>query len=584
MKIQAWTDGSPCRTVRFTFQMHVQSRFWILVTVLCFLIISSIISSTLCEGQFIPLSLPIYSWISVPRFIPNQIILHFEPGTSAVQILSLYALYWLREVASSPLSGARLVLTSPVPDLQALIVRLNLEPVVRLAEPNLIGQVSFIPNDPYYRYQWHLRAINLENAWNLSTGLGVVVGVLDTGVAFENFDIYAQAPDLSGTRFVAGWDFVNGDANPDDDEGHGTHITGTIAQTTNNLYGCAGVAFNATIMPVKVMDSSGNGALTDIVDGIYFAVNNGAKVINMSFGFGNNPTISLETAVNYANTNGVSMVCSAGNNSTNLPNYPASYPVCISVSGVRYDLTIGDYSNYGAEIDICAPGGDLNVDQNLDGYPDGILQQSHDGTSFTTFQLLLGRGTSWAAAHVSGVIALMQSVSGGVLSPAQVDQILKQTAIDLGDLGWDQYYGYGLVNAYAAVLGSTQATIAAAEALFISSSVLFSSLTQSLLTPRVIAPSALNQAQSTGNPIAAINGDLASLSIANRSALQIYPLLFSDPFRLPWQGTATQLQWPLSGYATLLSLSNPYQTLTGYPFLPVGVGGYQGNFPFDLFL
>ncbi|MGA1796922.1 MAG: S8 family peptidase, partial [bacterium] len=431
MKIRAWTDKRPWQAACVTLRRQVRSNLWILISVICIIVLSS----ALCEAQFVPLTLPTYSWLPLPRFVPNQIILHFEPGTSVVQILSLYALYGLREVASSPLSGARLVLTSPTPDLQALIVRLNLEPIVRLAEPNLIGQVSFIPNDPYYRYQWHLKAINAENAWNLSTGLGVVVAVLDTGVAFENYDIYAQAPDLSGTRFVAGWDFVNGDANPDDDEGHGTHITGTIAETTNNLYGCAGVAFNATIMPVKVMDNGGNGTLTDIVDGIYFAVNNGADVINMSFGFGNNPTVSLETAVNYAYNNGVTMVCSAGNNSTNLPNYPASYPVCISVSGVRYDLTIGDYSNYGAEIDVCAPGGDLNVDQNLDGYPDGILQQSHDGTSFTTFQLLLGKGTSWAAAHVSGTIALMQSASGGILTPAQVDQILKQTALDLGDPG-----------------------------------------------------------------------------------------------------------------------------------------------------
>ncbi|MGA1845337.1 MAG: S8 family peptidase [bacterium] len=579
MKIRAWTDKKPFRAVRFTFSGHIQSNPWILAMVLCFLIVCG----SLCEGQFIPLTLPTYSRFPLPRFVPNQIILHFEPGTSTVQILSLYAIYGLREVASSPLSGARLVLTSPTPDLQALIVRLNLEPIVRLAEPNLIGQVSFIPNDPYYRYQWHLKAINAESAWNLSTGLGVVVAVLDTGVAFENYDIYAQAPDLSGTRFVAGWDFVNGDANPDDDEGHGTHITGTIAETTNNLYGCAGVAFNATIMPVKVMDNGGNGTLTDIVDGIYFAVNNGADVINMSFGFGNNPTVSLETAVNYAYNNGVTMVCSAGNNSTNLPNYPASYPVCISVSGVRYDLTIGDYSNYGAEIDVCAPGGDLNVDQNLDGYPDGILQQSHDGTSFTTFQLLLGKGTSWAAAHVSGTIALMQSASGGILTPAQVDQILKQTALDLGDPGWDQYYGYGFVNANAAVLASTQATIATAEALYVSSSLLFSSLAQSLLTPRIISLGIPSQAQSTGNPSATINGDLASPSIVNRSDLLIYSLLLSDPFRLPWQGTATQLQWPLSGYAPLVSLTNPYQIFTGSPFLSLPLA-YQSNFPLDLFL
>jgi serine protease len=506
------------------------------------------------------------------------VILYFEPGTNLAQILSLYALYGLKEISSSPLSGARVVLTPPVPDLNILIVRLNMEAIVLLAEPNFIGQVAFIPNDPYYRYQWNFRTINAETAWDLSTGLGVVVAVLDTGVAFENFDIYAQAPDLSGTSFTAGWDFVNDDANPDDDAGHGTHITGTIAQTTNNLYGCAGVAFNATIMPVKVMDSNGNGALTDIVNGIYFAVNNGAKVINMSFGFGDNPTLSLETAVNYAYNNGVTMVCSAGNKSTDLPNYPASYPVCISVSGVRYDLTLGDYSNYGAEIDVCAPGGDLTVDQNLDGYPDGILQQSHDGSNYTVFNLLLGKGTSWSAAHVSGTIALMQSISGGILSPAQVDQILKQTALDLGVPGWDQYYGYGLVNAYAAVVASNQATIATAEALFLSSSLLSSNLLSPNLflssipqflpaQTQIINPILVNQGQSSNNPIATINGDLSPLNSLFTASypfpLQTYPFFSSYPTLLAWPGLTQQFNWTLPGYINSLPFSIPFLALTG---------------------
>lgn len=502
--------------------------FLYLVLLLCIILFLRSVNA-----QVLPILFPYpISPIQVPRFVPNQAIIFFKPGVTMLQILSLYSFYGLKEISISPISGARTVFTPPLINLQELIVRLNMEAIVLLAEPNFISRVEFIPNDPYYSYQWHLRIINIENAWNLSTGLGSVVAVLDTGVAFENFDIYAQAPDLSGTRFVAGWDFVNNDANPDDDNGHGTHITGTIAQTTNNFYGCAGVAFNATIMPVKVMDSTGNGGLTDIVDGIYFAINNGAQIINMSFGFGNNPTLSLETAVNYAYNNGVTMVCSAGNNSTNLPNYPASYPICISVSGVRYDLTIGDYSNYGTEIDICAPGGDLTVDQNLDGFPDGILQQSHDGTNFTTFSFLLGKGTSWAAAHVSGVIALMQSTSGGLLSPADIDLILKQTAVDLGTAGWDQYYGYGLVDSYAALLATTQATIATAEAI-IASTIPLVPLSQSLAT------STLQQPQNTTglfNPIAIINGDLSPLAsyylTSPSQTQQTYSDILSNPLYL----------------------------------------------------
>ncbi|MBN2373378.1 peptidase S8 [bacterium] len=506
---------------------------------------------------------------TIPRFIPNQAIIHFESSTNLAQILSIYAKYGLKELSVSPISGARVVVSIPLINIQELIVRLNMEPVVLFAEPNYVGQVSFVPNDPFYLYQWHLKVINLENAWGLSTGLGVTVAVLDTGVAFENFDIYAKAPDLSGTRFVTGWDFVNGDANPDDDNGHGTHITGTIAQTTNNAYGCAGVAFNSTIMPVKVMDSDGNGALADIVNGIYFAVNNGAKVINMSFGFGDNPSLSLETAVNFAYDNGVTMVCSAGNKSTDIPNYPASYPKCISVSGVRYDLTLGDYSNYGSQIDICAPGGDLTIDQNLDGYPDGILQQSHDGTNYTVFNLLLGRGTSWSAAHVSGVIALMQSLSGGILTPLQVDQILKQTAIDLGTPGWDQYYGYGLVDAYAALIASTQATIATAESIFVSNLFLPSYIPSFIpsyipATPvtKTINPVVPNQNQSTVNLTATINGGLfpleSSYSFPLIPSLQSYTTFFAPQIYPSWFGINYQPAFNLSGLPLLSLLSFPF--------------------------
>ncbi len=540
-----------------TFHLTPQSFFLKSNNVKCYLclilILFYLISISLiqCEGQFLPLLFPqAYQLITIPRFVPNQVILFFEPGTRLVQILTLYDFYGLKEISASPISGARIVLTPPFVNLQELIVLLNMEAMVLLAEPNYIGQVSLIPNDPFFRYQWHLSIINLENAWNLSTGLGVTVGVLDTGVAYENFDIYALAPDLSGTKFVAGWDFVNDDANPDDDNGHGTHITGTIAQTTNNFYGCAGVAFNATIMPVKVMDSNGNGGLTDIVDGIYFAVNNGAKVINMSFGFGNNPTLSLETAVNYAYNNGVVMVCSAGNKGTDLPNYPASYPICISVSGVRYDLTLGDYSNYGPDIDICAPGGDLTVDQNLDGFPDGILQQSHDGTNFTVFNFLLGRGTSWSAAHVTGVVALMQSLSGSILTPAEIDLILKQTAIDLGTLGWDQYFGYGLVDAYAALLATVQATIATAEAI-ISTNILLSSSIAPLLPLSLPAnTSPLIQNQPAINPVASINGDI----FTGGTAYSLYPSLF----QLPQQSYQLQLLQQLNQYQPIQKSYFPF--------------------------
>ncbi len=386
-----------------------------------------------------------------PTNIPQEVLLKFKNNLPNTQIFAVYAKYGLQEISYSPYSGIRrCYVLSGIP-LVIILDFLKAEPTVFYAEPNWIGEVNLIPNDLFFTYQWHLGAMNMNLAWDVSVGSGVIVAVLDTGVAHENFDIYALAPDLAGTSFVPGYDFVNDDPNPDDDEGHGTHITGTIAQTTNNLLGCAGGAFGASIMPVKVMDNSGNGNLTDIVDGIYFAVNNGAYILNLSLGFGDNPSLALEEAVNYAVDNGCLVICSAGNYSTDLPNYPAAYPASIAVSGVRYDRLLGDYSNYGTYIDLCAPGGDLTVDQNFDGYPDGILQQSHDGQDFQNFGFFLGRGTSWAAANVSAVAALVFSAGGGALTSADVRSILETSAQDLGTIGWDEYYGWGVVDAFAAV-------------------------------------------------------------------------------------------------------------------------------------
>ena len=416
---------------------------------------------------------------------PQEILIKFKPAVAGNQILAVYTRYQLQEISFSPFSGIRrCYIPAQIPVIQ-VINFLRAEPAVLYAEPNLFGYSHYVPNDPFFTYQWHLPMLKATSVWDVTIGSGVVVAVLDTGVAFENFGIYGQAPDLAGTSFAAGYDFVNDDPNPDDDEGHGTHISGTIAQTTGNALGCAGVAFGATIMPVKVMDSTGSGTLTDIVDGIYYAANNGAKIINMSLGFGDNPSVALEDAVNYAYNSGCLLVCSAGNSGTNTPNYPGSYPVCISVSAVRYDLTLGSYSNYGPSIDLCAPGGDLNVDQNLDGYPDGILQQTHDGTNFKNFGFYMGRGTSWAAANVSAVAALTLSASGGTLTAADVRSILETTARDLGTAGWDEYYGWGMVDAYAAVNAAVAAT---ASAQVLGSRIPFLARSAAVASPLQVSP------------------------------------------------------------------------------------------------
>lgn len=397
--------------------------------------------------------------INIGAIAPNEIIIKYRPGVSQAQINGLLATFGIRGIEANILSGTQRLVV-PSSNIRGITTLLNQNPLVLYAEPNYIARAELLPNDPYYIYQWNFPMIEAGLAWDLSIGRNVVVAVIDTGVAYENQGVYAVAPDFSGTLFTPGWDFVNNDAFADDDNGHGTHIAGTIAQSTNNLLGVAGLAYGCTIMPVKVLDSASNGLITDIADGIYYAVNNGAQIINISFGT-YTASLTLQEAVDYAYQNGVSIITSAGNSAVNYPHYPSSYPTCVCVTAVRYDQTRPFYANYGADIDICAPGGDLSLDQNQDGQPDGICQQTHDGTIFTQFEYALFQGTSCSAAHASGVAALVLSASGGLLTPDQIKSALETTATDLGTVGWDQDYGWGLINAFRAVQSVLPATVAA---------------------------------------------------------------------------------------------------------------------------
>ena len=387
---------------------------------------------------------------SQPAYVTGQVLVTFWPGTPPIEMNRVYTVHQCRLLYNSPYAGFKILGIPSYVTVKQMAQRLSLEPAVQYATPNYYRHAHLIPNDPYYYLQWHLPRLNCSYAWDYSTGTDVVVAILDSGVAYRTADGYAQAPDLGGTLFVPGYDFFNNDPYPDDDDGHGTHLAGCIAQTTNNLLGVAGVAFNAAIMPLKIGDSTGNLNSAQC-DAIYYAVNNGVDIINMSFG--GPETNEIEQAIiSHAYISGVTMVCSAGNDTSDLPHYPSSYPECISVSAIRYDYSLAPYSNYGPDINVCAPGGDTSVDQNLDGTYDGILQQTHDGIDYTTFSYYAWQGTSFSCALTSGVAALIVSKSTVPLSPAEVTGILEGSATDLGDPGWDQYFGHGLVNAYLAVL------------------------------------------------------------------------------------------------------------------------------------
>ena len=259
---------------------------------------------------------------------------------------------------------------------------------------------------------------------------------------------FKQAPDLAGTSFVAGFDFVNNDSHPNDDNSHGTHVSGTVAQTTDNNLGVAGIAFSTSIMPVKVLNAAGTGTSTMVANGIIFAADNGADIISMSLG-SSSPSSVIESAVNYSFNNGVTVIAACGNSNANSCDYPAAFTNVISVGATQYDETKAPYSSFGSNLDLVAPGGNTGVDQNGDGFADGVLQQTFSETP-VDFAYWFFQGTSMATPHVSGVAALLLALNSS-LTPDDIRNILQSTAEDLGTSGRDDTFGHGLINASAAV-------------------------------------------------------------------------------------------------------------------------------------
>ncbi|MFI4991328.1 MAG: S8 family serine peptidase [Solirubrobacterales bacterium] len=340
---------------------------------------------------------------------------------------------------------------------------------------------GLIPNDvgggtqpgDWQQLQWNFSGpfgVNAPQAWsNVAAdgapgGKGVVVAVLDTGVAYATHGRFPRSPDFSRYGFTGGYDFIADNRFPNDRNGHGTFVAGTIAEATDNHYGLTGLAFAARIMPVRVLDSQGEGEASTIAEGVRYAVKHGAQVINLSLEFSSNVTAAdipeLIEALRYARRRGVLVVAAAGNEAHTAIAYPARASDVIAVGATTEHGCLADYSNDGSGLTLVAPGG--GADANLPGDPNcrpegppgrDVFQVTFTGASPRRFGMPGGyEGTSMAAPHVSATAALI--IASGVLgrhpTPAQIVARLRATARKLGGGGDEALYGAGLVDAAAA--------------------------------------------------------------------------------------------------------------------------------------
>ena len=315
------------------------------------------------------------------------------------------------------------------------------DPTVTFAEPNWIMSVALTPNDVEYRQQWAPKMMGADRAWELTTGTqAITVAVLDTGISPTH-------PEFTG-RLVHPYDFVSNVDRQTDDNGHGTFTAGVAGASGNNELGVAGASWNTKLMPVKILDRTGQGSVAAFAAGIRYAVDKGAKVVNVSAGIVR-PSQTMQEAVAYAIANGVVVVAASGNRGDDVPNYPAAYPNVIGVGASTRNDDIAPFSSFGAHVWVAAPGQD-------------IVSTYHDSrTAADTYAQL--SGTSAAAPYVSGTVALMLSQRGD-LSPRAIREILKATAVDIKEQGLDPYSGWGRIDALHAVIlaGEPPATLSPA--------------------------------------------------------------------------------------------------------------------------
>jgi serine protease len=390
--------------------------------------------------------------------VPNEIVVDLRDNATDAEILGLGQSLGieLRYNSIHAVAAKLMVATVNPADRERVLATLAANPLVEAAEPQFIYRAHqapapaanrFVPNDPEYPRQWHLKMIGMEEAWAKTKGKGAIVAVIDTGVGGMSANGWIQGQDFAQTQFVKGYDFANNrDAAPDD-EGHGTHVSGTIAESTDNGILGAGVAPEAQIMPLRVEDAKGGMRDSSVADALHYAADHNANVVNMSLG-GPAPSQILEKAVQYAYKKNVMLICSAGNEGKEGVGYPGKFKECLAVSAVGPGGLMAAYSTWGKEVDIAAPGGDPKQGEAAMVWQNTFMQRKGlfgpYGPRVDTFHPMVG--TSMAAPHVTGVAALL--VSLGMTDPKEIRSQLRKSAKKYAPA---DHYGAGILDAAKAV-------------------------------------------------------------------------------------------------------------------------------------
>jgi thermitase len=372
----------------------------------------------------------------VTAIAPDRLIVRYKSGSAQISAASAAlntaplhtaALEAVQVVDSLESIGTQ-ILQVPPHRLNEVYAALQQDPNVESVAYDVLTAPAAIPNDPALMAgtQWAPQRLQAPEAWDITTGQDVVIAVVDSGVDPNH-------PDLRD-RLIPGYNIYNNNTNTSDGCGHGTHLAGIAAATGNNAQGIAGIAYSARIMPVKVMNDTCSGSYSRLIQGIFYAVDNGARVIVISSG-ATVESVYLRDALIYARQRGVVVAAAAGNNNNAVPFYPAAYPEAICVAGSDANDNRYTSSNYGSHVDIAAPASSVH----------STYWNSASGSTYANMS-----GTSMAAPHVAGVAALLLA-RNPALTVGEIETILSSTADDRDAPGWDPYFGAGRVNAWRAV-------------------------------------------------------------------------------------------------------------------------------------